>query len=297
VTGTPRSGTTPVGDLLSAAAGAAGLYEPLNAHVGDRRVRRYFEVAGAAGFTEDDLAGLVAGVQDLDLSLRPGVFPGDRGLRRALKRVVGSQTRASYRRARLLRPDVVIWKDPFAALLAEPIRRITGSPVVVTVRPPAAVAASFKRLGWSFEVADLVERLGAAGEPYRSLLDAERLAHPAGNAAVLWHVVNGSLLDLARRDDGVMIVDTDVLIADREATVRRLYDRLGLPVTTAVEHRIARSGRGDGPAHPTGTRAHGGHRDPAAANTYWSDVLTPAEAADVADIDAELWEQLRAVAL
>ena len=42
-----------------------------------------------------------------------------------------------------------------------------GIPVIVTVRNPWAVAASFKRLGWGFDVADLHRRLhrGRAGPP------------------------------------------------------------------------------------------------------------------------------------
>ena len=162
VTGTPRSGTTPVGDVLAAARRTRTLYEPLNRHVGDRRVRRYFEVPGTGGFMDATVDGLVDDVRRLRLRLRPGLFPEDRGPRRLAKRLTGSRARMTYRLARLPpRPRTLVWKDPFAAFLAEDVARRHDVPVVVTLRPPEAVAASFKRLGWAFDVHDLLGRLDA----------------------------------------------------------------------------------------------------------------------------------------
>lgn len=298
VTGTPRSGTTPVGDLLAAAPRAAALYEPLNAHVGDRRIARYFEVPGAGGFTDESCDELVAAVRELRLRLRPGLFPEDRGLRRAAKRVTGSRTLATYRRCRLHpRLRTIVWKDPFAVFLARRLAAAHDASVVVTVRPPEAVAASFKRLGWRFDVTDLVDRLGTAGAAYRNLVADSGVDGPAGNAAALWYVVNDSLLRAARDVPGIVIVNIDRLLADRVGAMRILYDRLDLAWTPAVERRVLGSGVGVGPARPVGARAHGGHRDPDAVNRYWTEVLTPAEAEAVSRLTGRLWRAVEASAL
>ena len=293
VTGTPRSGTTPVGDALAIAAGARTLYEPLNAHVGDRRVQRYFEVPGAGGFSEHTADELARDIARLRLDLRPGLFPEDHGLRRLVKRVVGSQTLSSYRKCRLdRRLRTVVWKDPFGVFLAERLAVRFGIPVLVTVRPPKAVAASFSRLGWGFDVRDLIRRLGEH-DRYTPLLTVPDLGRPAHNAAVLWHVVNDHLLEVSRRVPGVRFVDMDRLVADRTGTLRELYEDLGLEWGPAVEAHLARSSRGDGPSRPTGGRAHGGRRDPAAVNSYWSDVLSADEACVVDEVNADLWDRLR----
>jgi hypothetical protein len=294
VTGTPRSGTTPVGDMLGAAPGAATLYEPLNYHVGDQRVTRYFELVDRGGFSAQTCDAITDDVLRLRPRLQRGVFPEDGGLRRAVKWVVGSQTRQSLRKARRTRRlTTLVWKDPFAVFLAEHISRRHDAPVVVTVRPPAAVAASFKRLGWSFDVADLVHRLGAQGDRYEHLLDVDLLKQPWYNGASLWHVVNDWALAAHERLPSVHILDMDRVVVDRTVTMHAVYDRTGLRWTASAERYVNNAGRGEGPTRPTGTRAHGGTRNVAAVNSYWRDVLSVDEAATVERMNADLWERVR----
>lgn len=295
VTGTPRSGTTPIGDALAAAPRTRTLYEPLNFHVGDRRVRRYFEIPGAGGFAEADADELVRDIGRLRLRLRPGLFPEDRGLRRAVKRFTGSRTTSTYRAARLdARARTIVWKDPFAAFLAARVAAVHAIPVIATFRPPHAVAASFKRLGWRFDVDDLVSRLAATGFQPDQLEAEWDLSQPAINAAALWRLVNAELLRAAQERPAVCLVDMDAVVADRDGVIRRLYARLGLQWTSRTEAHLDRSAKGEGPAAPQTTRAHGGRRDPAAVNRYWVDVLTAEEADAVSRITDGLHDRLRA---
>lgn len=297
VTGTPRSGTTPVGELLAAAPGAAELYEPLNFHVGDRRVNHYFEIVGDGDFPASACDQLVDDIARLRLRLRPGLFPDDQGLRRLVKRVTGSQTRWTYRRARISRGlDTVVWKDPFAALLAGHVAGVHDVPVVVTVRPAEAVVASFKRLQWAFDVEDIVRRLGAEGHGYERLVAAAG-ATLTGRAAVLWHVLNDRLLAAAAASPRLVLVDMERLVEDRPGVMRRVFEHAGLRWTEAVAEAVEASGRGQGPERPSGDRAHTTQRDPNAVNRYWSDVLTADEVAMVRDMNAPLWAAIRAAAL
>ena len=298
VTGTPRSGTTPVGDALAAAPRVRTLYEPLNFHVGDRRVRSYFEVPGDDGFPESLADQLIADITRLRLRLRPGLFPEDRGVRRLVKRATGSRTLATYRMARLdRRATTLVWKDPFGAFLARRAAGVHGIPVVVTFRPAQAVAASFKRLAWSFDVDDLLTRMGAEGERYRGAVAGVDLRVPALNAAALWFVVNDWLLRAAQEVTGITFVDLDRLVDDRAGTLRALYTVLDLPWTAATQDHLRATAAGDGPAAPAGTRAHGGRRDPSAVNRYWVDVLTAGEADRIEQLTAGLAGRLRAAAI
>jgi hypothetical protein len=278
VTGMPRSGTTPVGDLLALAPGARTLYEPLNAIVGDRRVQRYFET-----FDDVKLDTLLDDIRAIKLSLRPGIFPEDRGWRRLAKRVSGSRTTMTYRTARILRPRTIIWKDPFASLLAGRIAE-RAVPVLATVRPPVAVAASFVRLGWRFDVADLAARLGFAGR--FADLDLDR---PAVNAGALWHLVHERLLE----EPAVRLVDVGALVEDPGVEARKLFAHAGLELTPAVERAVLDRYEADAgaPATPTG-RAHTKNRSLRDVNTYWRDVLEPDDVRVVESLNAELWERV-----
>jgi len=296
VTGTPRSGTTVVGDMLAQAKGAQYLYEPLNRWVGVKHLDHDFPVPGSTVFHPTQLSELLERIRRVDLSLKPGVFPHDTGWRRVGKRVVGSRTTMSYRRCRvdpMLR--TVIWKDPFALFMAGEVAQ-AGIPVIVTVRNPWAVAASFKRLGWGFDVADVRRRLHEAG---RDTPDHPGLPidgrDPIRSAAGLWDMAHRLLLDDEHLGSRMVLVDLDQVVARPLDTYEGLYRVAGLPWTEDVAKDIEDRYRQDGSqggGTPTSTKAHEWKaRDVSQVNLYWKDLLTEDEAAEVTALAGPTWER------
>ena len=143
----PRSGTTGVGTALAHAPGAASLYEPLNPESGLRSVAQYFVLPPAGGLPQDrELSDVLAQVLRVSVRTRTGVWPQDSRLRRAVKQVTGSTSRASAVRIRLdPRVRTVVWKDPFASLLVPTVARDLGIPAVVTIRAGAGGHRRAKR--------------------------------------------------------------------------------------------------------------------------------------------------------
>ena len=98
----------------------------------------------------------------MDLSLKLGVFPHDTGWRRH-----GSDWSAAAPRCRTGSVESTprcgrsSGRTRLLFMAGEVAR--AGIPVIVTVRNPWAVAASFKRLGWGFDVAGARRRLQEAG--------------------------------------------------------------------------------------------------------------------------------------
>lgn len=281
VTGAPRSGTTVVGTQLGLAEHCTALYEPMNGDSGDRCVSRYFERPGQGGFSYeifDDLMGRIGG---LDLRLKSGVFQHEKGWKKLAKKIIGGQSRRSLRRAKLMRGlDTIIWKDPIAALAARAAVERFDVPVVVTYRPPEAVAASYKRLNWHFPVHDMAQSLGI-DHPDGGLLHERGSKDLIDGAAALWAMIYGDLLDLAQaRPDKVHIVRMENVITDPKAVYDDLFSRLGLSAGRAAVAGIAAAeaqrdakGRSDQPTgHP-----HSKNRNLRAANAYWRDLLTDDE--------------------
>jgi hypothetical protein len=297
VTGCPRSGTTAVGDYLAEAPGAACLYEPFNFHSGVRAIRRYFEIPGAGGFGVRDLDQVVAGIRALKLDLKVGIFPEDGWIKRLRKLILGGRSRISYWRCRLdpgLR--TVIWKDPIAALAASTLAERHEIPVLVTVREPLAVAASFKRLGWAFQVRDIAARLHEAGVPVTAWPKAcdDRLDTPAVNAGVLWAIVYSTLLRCSC-SSRFHFVDIEDVVRRPVETYRALYRALDLSWTESVERRIrhgytsVRSASNELPRRP-----HVRRRDLSAVNSYGRDALTADERDLVTASTVDVWAAVQA---
>jgi ribosomal protein S15P/S13E len=161
VTGAPRSGTTPLGQILSTLPGAVELYEPMGP-TGDQRFTDRFPIPGEPGFTADDLRSFIHDMQNLKLHFKAQNRPSQSKIRGLVARAVGSRTLSTYRRAQVTRRrDLVVCKDPHAVFCASEASN-AGFRAVVSMRSPEAHAASFKRLGWISRIDEIYPRYRSA---------------------------------------------------------------------------------------------------------------------------------------
>jgi hypothetical protein len=263
VTGAPRSGTTFVGRMLALPASVGYLDEPFNVQIGMTWVPRQFVAAGP----DDDAPGLDRAVEDLLAGravLRQTPFHTGTGpLARAGRAVLGSRAQLRYQLARR-DPRVRRWllKDPIACFVAERLHVRHGMPVVVVVRHPAAVVASFLRLGWRFDL-DGVPRVPAVAG-----LDPD---DPVVEGARLWTACYAELAEVADRRPDVLVVRHEDLCRAPVEGFRALYDALDLPwspgtASTVVAHTAAENPVRVGVAHEL-------RRDSASLATAWQEGL------------------------
>lgn len=272
VTGAPRSGTTPVGNLLAKCDGAVSLYEPLG-KTGLTRIAVPFPMVGDGLGIEpgqlqrllDDLAALRLG--RLKSQVRRGSSPS------LFTRVFGSRTLHSLRLARL-QPwsRSVIWKDPHAVLLAPDLVK-AGIDVVVTARTPNAHAASYKRLRWHSRAAEVYPRWSSRFGPCticETYLDQSR--DGVVSAALLWRM---SYLPLVRTStlDKVHLITSADLEADERSTYHDLIRDLALAPGRGVEQTLAKPRRDAAPAEMS-RKTHDWTRSVASVNSYWREVLS-----------------------
>lgn len=300
VTGTPRSGTTAVGKYLSLAKGAAPLHEPMNGITGLAGISRHYEIPGTGGFSDQDLERQVENIARMKLRYKRRGYDRESVWRKTAARIVGHRPRLSYLAAKY-RPGIrtLIWKDPLALfIVGHPA--VKDIPVVVTVRDPFAVAASYKRMAWGNDVDEIAARLNEIG-----LWPCDRMpksVHEEGyssveNAALLWNAANTYLLDVSKRRENVHFVDIDRLIAAPLETYRGLYRKLGLAWSDEIEAKINEgySSSGGSSSVPKAGRAHDASRNVSEVNSYWTKVMSPEEIDTVEQIVHERWDAIRAL--
>jgi hypothetical protein len=247
----------------------------------------------------------VESIRTLNLDLRRGVLSRDTGWRRAFKTYIGSRTRLSYLLCRLdVLLKTIIWKDPLAAFAAEALAERHNIPVVVTVRPPVAVAASFKRMAWTPPVADVNRSLNEIGLDFTdAYLDRYRdnIHQPAIASAILWRMVYSMLLRAYRRSNTVHFVNVQDFIDSPVARYRRLYDLLELPwsdkVGTTIERRHSDKGAAKPRAEQLPQRAHIANRNLQEINRYGRKLLAPDEVAAIEEVTSGVWPEVQAACL
>lgn len=271
VTGVPRSGTTWLARLLASSPGTglAGR-EPMNP-----RGRQYA------------LAGTLSGWAELtDLSARQAVAL------RAAYRGVNPMVVSRYGRRQWAAPwpwTRVVIKDPFALLSLPAVVAATGATPVLVWRHPAAVLASYRRMGWRADLAEV-----------RPILTAHRTSHTDGGLPVptsaprddveamaeFWAALHEIALD--HLPASAVVVSHEDLAAGGEDAARRLLERLGLdwPGVTVS------AGSGD-----AGTGLHRLDRDPATVAHGWRAHVDADEVDRIEALAGGILERLDALSL
>jgi sulfotransferase family protein len=243
----PRSGTTWVGRILCASGKAGYINEPFNLAYSPGTFR--VPVDHWYPYITDENAQQFLPALSQALAFR---YPLLRELARSRNRVDLLHTLKMWRSfvgSRNRRPLV---KEPHAVFSAEWFARRLESDVVVTVRHPAAVVSSWKRLEWDFDFAHLLRQPPLVRdwlEPFEA--DMEAAAAPSQDlvdrVALLWRVIYRVVTELRDRSPKVHVVRHEDLSRNPHEEYAKLYDALGLPLTTKVEKAIAGSSSSENP--------------------------------------------------
>ena len=257
VTGAHRSGTTWIGKMLALAPGVGYIHEPFSPDTAPG-------ISGAPFpdyYTRVTLENEAKYLPGLERTLRfeygyRRQLAAVRTPRGAMRSVHDARAFSRARRSGA-RPLV---KDPIALLSAEWLAERFDMDVIVTIRHPAAFAASVLRLGW-------LPSLDEAGESWRRLYSTVygyRDRHPE------WEFV--------RHED-----------ASRAPlpTFERLYERLGLELTARARREIERHSAASNPAQARS--AHAIEVDSAANAESWRTTFDEAQIARLRELTAEVW--------
>ncbi|MFD0657935.1 sulfotransferase [Thermocatellispora tengchongensis] len=244
VTGLPRSGTSWAGRMLAAGGELVYVNEPLNPQhppgrcpgVLNATVTHRFQYICRAN--EDAWSRAFADTVALryrfgaELRRNRSAYDLARMVRYGAAFTVG---RVLGRRALL--------DDPFAVLSAGWFAERLGCRVIVLVRDPVALAASWRRLGWTVYFHELLEqpllvRDHPEVEQTRALVGSQ---DRTAKLAALWRIAATVTGRLALRHPGITLVRYEELAADPLTGFRRLYDHAGLAWSPRAERRITRA--------------------------------------------------------
>jgi hypothetical protein len=245
VTGMPRTATSWVGKMLEASGGLVYVNEPMNPQHPPGRSPGVLRADVQHAFqyiSEHNERDWLPAFRDTVrlrfhplAELRRNHRPYD--LARTVKYTAGFAVgRLRGRRALL--------DDPYAVFAAPWLHRRVGCRVVVTVRDPVATVSSWRRLGWTPRLGELLAQPALVRDRLaRFVPDLEAAAagdgdDGVGQASLLWRVIYGTVA--AYRDEvaGLEVVRHEDLSADPVPAFATLYDRLGLPFGPGAERSI-----------------------------------------------------------
>ncbi|MEM9037020.1 MAG: sulfotransferase [Actinomycetota bacterium] len=277
VTGSHRSGTTWVGEMLAASGEVVPIHEPFNPELSSSWLAapppRWYHHVGPEGddLLAADLSRVAALKPAAGAMLRRSGSPRDaaRVGREAIRAVSG---RLRGRRALL--------KDPIAFFSAPWIHTELEADVVVLVRHPAAFAGSLARLGWAFDFTNLTDQPSLIDGPAAPFADelAAAAVEPGDiidQAILLWRLIAHVAAEYAVAHPSWTVRRYEDLAAEPTIAVPELARAVGLRWSDAATDAVAELTSSQLGAHVADGDKGGVARDSRAAMWTWLDRLDP----------------------
>jgi hypothetical protein len=279
VTGSHRSGSTWLGQMIAASDDVGYIHEPFNIDRGPGICRTRFTYwftyirPGTDGDAADDfrrLLGFRYNYLAQALSVRS---------RRDVRTLIRDGGRFFRYRMRHARP---LLKDPMALFSAEWIAETFDAQVVVVVRHPAAFASSIKLDGWAHPFSHFLSQpalIEGYLSPFREEISAfAREEHDIlDQAALLWRLIHHTIADYRTRHPDWLVVRHEDLSRDPIDGFGALFEALDLPYTDDVQQAILQSTSRSNPADRDANGRQFLTRDSRANVDNWRRRLTPAE--------------------
>ena len=285
VTGSHRSGSTWVGQMIASHPLVAYVWELFNPKIkpADSPVQRWFEYVTPERARDfiDYLGPRLRWESNwsADFKERPGP-----------RRFIGASGRAVRNWWRRLRGTRPLLKDPIACFSAEWLADTFDMDVIVLIRHPAAFVSSIKRLNWRFRFRQILEQTSLMERylhPFESQLhDYARLQDPwtldLVDEGILWWRLFHHVIDCYRkqRPSWEFARHEDLSVRPMEE-FERILQRFGLSMTRQVRHAITVHTDGENPAEAPHLKAHQLKRNSRANIFNWMKRLTPAEIAKI----------------
>jgi hypothetical protein len=307
VTGMPRTATSWVGKMLEASGALVYVNEPMNPQHPPGRspgvLRAEVEHAFQYISEENERVWLPAFRDTVRLRFHPLAElrrnHGPYDLLRTVKYTAGfGLGRLRGRRALL--------DDPYAVFAAPWLHRRVGCRVVVTVRDPVATVSSWRRLGWTPRLAELLAQPALVRDRLaRYVPDLEAALAAGGHggdgigqASLLWRVIYGTVAAYRAEIPGLEVVRHEDVSANPVPAFAALYGRLGLPFGPDAKRaiRTATSAGSGGGAMRWSVSAGGVSKtaarrlDSRANLQVWRERLTSDEVARIREATADVAE-------
>jgi hypothetical protein len=181
----------------------------------------------------------------------------------------------------------LIVKDPFAMLSMPVVQRTVGARIILTYRHPGALLASYRRMGWTPDLAELTPVVRDFRRQMGSSVDLPDPPRPgeanqAEEMSWFWNALyTMALADLAMTRDALVISHSELVSGGRHAT-QELYAALGLEWRTRAVDAQTRLTR----ALSSRRRLHNFDREPAEVANSWRDSVTSDELRTIGEMTA-----------
>lgn len=278
VTGLPRTATTAVGKIISFSDEFSSIHEPFNIDSGIKELNHRFVVPGRS-ITLDTFNSHMLNIAKLNLNLKRGLFEDDKFIKKIVKLFLGGRTFNSYLLSKLFNKKNIVVKDPFLVFATSELSK--KYKVVITNRPLKNIAASYKRMNWSYMLNDferLSENLDFDYKKVESIINE----HDDISDEVIASVKIFSLFDYyykqMKPNPNIFFISQDNLSKNPIATTKTMFDFLNIDFSERIKNNIYKLQKNNSnKKNPNKNTAHDMSYNKKYSNLYYNEYLNKEE--------------------
>jgi len=276
VTGIPRCGSTFTGKIMSLSPRLSYIQEPFNPNYGLVGADIHFPFIKSPK-PDNIYANLLSELFSFKAKYKKN-YSQDNSVRKFAKSIFGPRAQINYRIAKFLHGENVrlLIKDPDAALLSEQMYLEHDCNVLILVRHPGAVYASFSRLGVGFDVSDIIP------ENFFNTLNMSDNADllkkveksPAEQIGLLWVYIYENLNAYFKKyDDWLMLLHEDISI-DPIRSFKKIFNWAEIEFTERIKRKITTLTNANNPVTARQNKMHDLSRNSASLSDYWKKTVS-----------------------
>jgi len=291
VTGIHRSGTTWIGKMLASSGQAAYISEPLNVYhrAGVMRAPTKYWYTYICADNEGEF--LSSFNETLDFDYHPWLeLKSLRSMKDVLRM---GRDWVNFLRGRIQKRRPLL-KDPFAIFSIPWFIEQLNCEVVVSIRHPAAVASSLKRLNWPFQFQDLREQpllMRDCLAEFRSAMESVNDTDIIEQSGLLWKMIYQTLRTYTTKYPGIHIVRHEDLSLDPFSGYEELFASLGLYYNDKAQKAVQQSSSTTNPSEVARNRVHSYQLNSQANLNCWKKRMNAGEIERINEITKDLVQE------
>jgi len=296
VTGIHRSGTTWIGKMLASSGQAAYISEPLNAlhRAGIMRAPTKYWYTYIC--TDNEGEFLPAFNETLDFDYHSWL---ELKTLRNMKDVLRMGRDWAIFLSGRIQKRRPLFKDPFAILSIPWFIERLKCEVVVSIRHPAAVASSLKRLKWPYQFQDLMEQpllMRDCLAEFRPAMESVSDTDIIGQSGLLWKIIYQTLRTYTSKYPGIHIVRHEDLSRDPNSGYMELFASLGLDFNDEAQEAVQQSSSTTNPSEVARNKVHSYQLNSQANLNGWKKRMNSGEIERVRMITKDLAQEYYPIA-
>ena len=176
----------------------------------------------------------------------------------------------------------ILFKDPFAVLSAPWFAQRLGCKVIIMIRHPAGFVSSLYRLGWNFQLTDLLSQsqlMEKYFEPNRGeiLAISKEKDDIIAQASLLWKLIYKVVLDYQDRFPNFYFLRHEDISLDPLNEFEKLFAYVGVPFTERIRKKVVMTSLDKNPKELSTRHVHSVRLDSKANIKAWKHRLTEEE--------------------